>query len=155
MTIHDTEFRGEYLKELLKDLKLKPENVVFEVSEKLAIDNYSLFRESMKDYADLGIVHAGDDLGIGHSGLERVMELNPGYLKIDMSFIRDIDKSFIKQEIVKAIVNLSLSIGSKIVAEGIETKKEHEKLLELKVMYGQGYLYGKPSERLLKKCNEF
>jgi EAL domain-containing protein (putative c-di-GMP-specific phosphodiesterase class I) len=148
MTIHDTEFRGAYLKDLLKDLELKPENVIFEVSEKLAIDNYSLFRESMKDYTDLGIVHAGDDLGTGHSGLERIMELRPGYLKMDMSFTREIHKSYIKQEIVKAIVNLSNSIGSKVVAEGVEYKEEYEKLRDLQVLYGQGYLFGKPSEKL-------
>jgi EAL domain-containing protein (putative c-di-GMP-specific phosphodiesterase class I) len=148
MTIHDTEFRGAYLKDLLKDLELKPENVIFEVSEKLAIDNYSLFRESMKDYTDLGIVHAGDDLGTGHSGLERIMELRPGYLKMDMSFTRDIHKSYIKQEIVKAIVNLSNNIGSKVVAEGVEYKEEYEKLRDLQVLYGQGYLFGKPSEKL-------
>jgi EAL domain-containing protein (putative c-di-GMP-specific phosphodiesterase class I)/GGDEF domain-containing protein len=148
MTIHDTEFRGIYLKELLKDLKLKPENVVFEISEKLAIDNYSLFRKSLKDYTDLGIVHAGDDFGTGHSGLERIMELHPGYLKIDMSFTRDIDSSFMKQEIVRALVSLAESIGSEVVAEGIETKKEYEKLKELNVKLGQGFLFGAPSKKL-------
>ncbi|MEW6714498.1 MAG: EAL domain-containing protein [Nitrospirota bacterium] len=155
MTIHDTEFRGLYLKELLKDLKLKPENVVFEISEKLAIDNYSLFRKSLKDYTDLGIVHAGDDLGTGHSGLERIMELHPGYLKIDMSFTRDIDNSFMKQEIVKALVSLAESIGSEVVAEGVETKKEYEKLKELNVKYGQGFLFGAPSEKLSRINREF
>jgi len=155
MTIHDTEFRGAYLKELLKDLKLKPENVVFEISEKLAIDNYALFRKSLKDYTDLGIVHAGDDFGTGHSGLERIMELHPGYLKIDISFTRDIDNSFMKQEIVKALVSLAESIGSEVVAEGIETKKEYEKLKELNVKYGQGFLFGKPSEKLSRINRDF
>jgi EAL domain-containing protein (putative c-di-GMP-specific phosphodiesterase class I) len=148
MTIHDPEFRGAYLKDLLNDLKLKPENVVFEVSEKLAIDNYALFREAMRDYADLGIVHAGDDLGTGYSGLERIMELNPGFLKIDISFSRNIHQSYIKQEIVKAIIHLSKNIGSQLVAEGIETKEEYEMLRDLGVKYGQGYLFAKPSEEL-------
>ncbi|MBI4844761.1 MAG: EAL domain-containing protein [Nitrospirae bacterium] len=148
MTIHDPEFRGAYLKGLLNDLKLKPENVVFEVSEKLAIDNYALFREAMSDYTDLGIVHAGDDIGSGYSGLERIMELNPGFLKIDMSFSRNIGRSFIKQEIVRAIVNLSEKIGSLIIAEGIETKEEYETLRDIGVIYGQGYLFARPSEEL-------
>lgn len=148
MTIHDPEFRGVYLKDLLDDLKLKPENVVFEVSEKLAIDNYALFREAMKDYSDLGIVHAGDDMGTGYSGLERIMELNPGFLKIDISFSRLIHKSYIKQEIVKAIVNLAKNINSQLIAEGIETKEEYEMLLDIGVEYGQGYLFAKPSAEL-------
>ncbi len=148
MTIHDPEFRGAYLKDLLNDLKLKPENVVFEVSEKLAIDNYALFREAMRDYTDLGIVHAGDDLGTGYNGLERIMELNPGYLKIDISFSRNINNSYMKQEIVKAIVNLANSIGSELIAEGIEIREEYEMLRDLGVKYGQGYLFARPSEKL-------
>lgn len=148
MTIHDPEFRGAYLQELLEDLKIKPENVVFEVSEKLAIDNYDLFRTAMKDYTDIGIVHASDDIGTGHSDLERIMELNPGYMKIDISFVRGINKSYIKQEIVKAMVTLAGNIGSMVIAEGIENKDEFEMLKKLNVAYGQGYLFAKPSEHL-------
>ncbi len=155
MTIHDPEFRGAYLKELFEDLKIKPENVVFEVSEKMAIDNYDMFRSAMQDYTDIGIVHASDDIGTGHSDLERIMELNPGFMKIDLSFVKDIDKSYIKQEIVKAMVTLAKSIGSLIIAEGVEKKEEYEKLMELNVTYGQGYLFGKPSEKLCDTCEEF
>ena len=155
MTIHDPEFRGIYLKELLEDLKIKPENVVFEVSEKMAIDNYDMFRAAMRDYTDIGIVHASDDIGTGHSDLERIMELNPGFMKIDLSFVKDIDKSYIKQEIVKAMVTLANSIGSLVIAEGVETKEEYEKLKELKVTYGQGYLFARPTEKLCDKVNDF
>jgi EAL domain-containing protein (putative c-di-GMP-specific phosphodiesterase class I) len=155
MTIHDPEFRGTYLKELLEDLKIKPENVVFEVSEKMAIDNYDMFRSAMREYTDIGIVHASDDIGTGHSDLERIMELNPGFMKIDLSFVKDIDKSYIKQEIVKAMVALAESINSLVIAEGIETKEEYEKLKELKVEYGQGYLLAKPTEGLVEKVDNF
>jgi EAL domain-containing protein (putative c-di-GMP-specific phosphodiesterase class I) len=147
-TIHDPEFRGYYLKELLEDLKIKPENVVFEISEKMAIENYDMFRTALKDYNDIGIIHADDDLGKGYSDLERVMELNPGYLKVDISLVKDIDKSFIKQEIMKAMSNLAQNIGSKIVAEGIETKSEYEMLMSLGIKYGQGFLFARPSEDL-------
>ncbi|MEW5736950.1 MAG: EAL domain-containing protein [Thermodesulfobacteriota bacterium] len=145
MTIHDPEFRGLYLKELLADLEIKPENVVFEISEKLAIDNYELFRDAMRHYMDVGIVHAGDDMGTGYSDLERIMELNPGYLKVDISFVRGVDKSYMKQQIIKAMVTLSKSIGSQVIVEGVETRAEYEKLRELEVPYGQGFLFGRPS----------
>jgi EAL domain-containing protein (putative c-di-GMP-specific phosphodiesterase class I) len=148
MTVHDPEFRGAYLKELLEDLKIKPENVVFELNEKLAIDNYDLFRTAMKDYLDIGIVHASDDIGAGNSDLERIMELSPGFLKIDLGLVRDIDKSHMKQEIIKAMVSLAQGIGSLIVAEGVETKGEYRKLKELGVTYGQGYLFAKPAAKL-------
>ena len=145
MTIHDPEFRGIYLKELLEDMRIKPENVVFEISEKLAIDNYDLFRSAMKNYTDIGIVHAGDDIGTGYSDLERIMELDPGYLKVDISFVKDIDKSFIKQEIVRALVDLSNRISTEVIVEGIETKDEYETLKKLNVLYGQGFLFAEPS----------
>jgi len=151
MTMHDPEFRGSYLKELLDDLKMKPENVIFEVSEKMAIDNYDMFRAALKDYTDIGIVHASDDIGTGHSDLERIMELKPGFMKIDISFVKDIDKSYIKQEIVRAMLQLSKSINSIIIAEGVETREEMEMLRKLGVKYGQGYLFAGPEEHL---CEE-
>jgi len=151
MTIHDPEFRGVYLDELLKDIEVKPENVIFEVSEKMAIDNYDMFRAALKDYNDIGIVHASDDIGTGHSDLERIMELKPAFMKVDLSFVKDIDKSYIKQEIVKAMVLLAESIGSIIIAEGVETREEYEKLKELKVTYGQGFYFAMPEDSL---CQE-
>ncbi len=151
MTMHDPEFRGSYLKELLEDLKMKPENVIFEVSEKMAIDNYDMFRAALKDYTDIGIVHASDDIGTGHSDLERIMELKPGFMKIDISFIKDVDKSYIKQEIVKAMIQLSNSINSIIIAEGVETREEMEMLKKLGVKFGQGYLFGGPVDHLPEK----
>ena len=145
MTIHDPEFRGAYLEQLLESLKIKPENVVFEVNEKLAIDNYDLFRDAMQDYLDIGIVHASDDIGAGEADLERIMELRPGFLKIDIGLVRGIDKSFIKKQIIKAMVALAEGIGSVIVAEGVETREEYWTLNELGVTHGQGYLFGRPT----------
>lgn len=148
MTIHDPQFRGMYLEELMQDLKIKPENVVFEVNEKLAIANYEVFRRALKDYSDIGIVHASDDIGSGFSDLERIMELQPGYMKLDITLIRDIDKSYIKREIVRSMTTLAISIGSHVIAEGVETAEEYRALKEIGVHYGQGYLFGKPAEAL-------
>ena len=147
-TIHDPEFRGYYLKELLEDLEIKPENVVFEISEKMAIENYDMFRAELRDYTDIGIIHTDANLAKGYSDLERVMELNPGYLKLDISLVQDIHKSFIKQEMMKAMSNLAENIGSKVIAEGIETKSEYEMLMSLGIKYGQGFLFARPSEDL-------
>lgn len=148
MTIHDPEFRGQYLQDLLNDLKIKPENVVFEVNEGLAIDNYELFKGALKDYSDIGIVHASDDIGRGYADLERILELAPGFMKLDISMVRDIDQSYIKQQMVKAMISLAHNISSKIIAEGVERKDEFETLKALGVDYVQGYLFGLPSEKV-------
>ncbi|HEC15131.1 MAG TPA: EAL domain-containing protein [Sedimenticola sp.] len=149
MTIHDPEFRGAYLEKLFEDMKIKPENVVFEINEKVAIANYELFRSSLKDYSDIGIVHASDDVGTGYSDLERIMELQPGFMKVDISLVRDLHNSHIKQEIIKAMVSLAKGLNSEIVAEGIESAEEFEALKTLGVTYGQGYLFGRPAEKLV------
>ncbi len=155
MTIHDPQFRGLYLEELMQDLKIKPENVVFEVNEKLAIDNYDVFRRALKDYSDIGIVHASDDIGSGFSDLERIMELQPGYMKLDIALIRDIHKSYIKREIVRSMTTLAISIGSHVIAEGVETTEEYRTLKEIGVHYGQGYLFGRPADALEPVNPEF
>lgn len=92
---------------------------------------------------------------ISRQDLERVMELNPGFMKLDISFVRGVHKSFIKQEIVKSMVALAKGIGSEIIAEGIETKEEFEKIKELGVTYGQGFLFGRPEEELVEKSAYF
>ncbi len=148
ITIHDPEFRGKYLEELLSDIKIKPENVIFEINEKMAIDNYDLFRSALKDYSDIGIVHANDDIGAGYSDLERIMELNPGFMKIDISLVRNVHESYIKQQLIKAMVNLADNLGSNVIAEGIESKEEYEMLKSFGVKYGQGFLFGHPESTL-------
>ncbi len=148
MTIHDPEFRGKYLEELLADIKIKPENVIFEINEKMAIDNYDLFRSALKDYSDIGIIHANDDIGAGYSDLERIMELNPGFMKIDISLVREVDKSYIKKQLIKAMVTLAKNLDSRVIAEGIETKEEYQALRSIGVNYGQGFLFGRPSPTL-------
>ncbi len=141
ITIHDPEFRGKYLEELLADIKIKPENVIFEINEKMAIDNYDLFRSALKDYSN-------DDIGAGYSDLERIMELHPGFMKIDISLVRNVNESYIKQQLIKAMVNLASNLSSNVIAEGIETKEEYEILKSFGVKYGQGFLFGHPESTL-------
>ncbi|MFC1523454.1 EAL domain-containing protein [Thermodesulfobacteriota bacterium] len=148
MTIHDPEYRGAYLEQLFKDLKIKPQNVIFEINEKLAIDNYDLFRTAMQDYQDIGIVQATDDIGSGLADLERIMELNPGYMKIDITLVRDIHKSTIKQQMLRAMASMAQDLGALVIAEGVETKEEYQILKEMDIQYGQGYLFGRPSETI-------
>ena len=76
-------------------------------------------------------------------------------MKIDMSFIKDVDKNYIKQEIIKAMVMLASNINSIIIAEGIETREEFYKLKELGVTYGQGYLFAVPQENISEELNAF
>jgi EAL domain-containing protein (putative c-di-GMP-specific phosphodiesterase class I) len=143
MTIRDPEFHGRAMIEFLEGMKLNPSRIVLEVTERLAIENYSLFLEAMNYFTDMGFAVAVDDMGAGYSGLEKIVHLKPAYLKFDLLMVRDIDTSFVKREMLKAILSLANNVGAEVVAEGIETVEELETLLELGILYGQGFLFAK------------
>jgi EAL domain-containing protein (putative c-di-GMP-specific phosphodiesterase class I) len=141
----DPEFRDSYLKTFLEELKLNPVNIVLEVTEREAIENYELFKEAVQYYSDVGFAIAVDDTGAGYSSLETVVELKPQYIKIDISIVRDIDKNILKQELIKAIIGLAKQMNSTLIAEGIETIEELNTLKKIGIGVGQGFLFAKPS----------
>ncbi len=140
----DPEFRDAHLKSVLEELRINPVNIVLEVTEREAIENFDLFRDAVKYYSDLGFAIAVDDTGAGYSSLETVVELKPQFLKLDISIVRDIDKNILKQQLIKAIVGLSKELGSVVIAEGIETQEELRILKQIGVNVGQGFYFAKP-----------
>jgi len=140
----DPLFKGTYLEALLEDIQLKPMNIVLEVTEREAIEDYELFRKAVKYYSSFGFSIAMDDTGSGYSSLESLVELKPHFIKLDISIVRDLDKNLLKKELVKAIGGLASQMNSTIIAEGIETEAELLTLREIGVNVGQGYLFAKP-----------
>jgi EAL domain-containing protein (putative c-di-GMP-specific phosphodiesterase class I) len=143
-TIRDPQFRGKPLIDFLAKAQVSPERIVLEITEKLVIQNYALFREAMAYYMDLGMAFAVDDVGAGYSGLESISRLKPQFLKIDISLVRDLHVSVVNREMVKAIVSLGRGIGSTVIAEGIHSEEEVQALRALGVEYGQGYFLARP-----------
>ncbi len=140
----DPEFRDSYLRSFLEDLKLTPFNIVLEVTEREAIEQYDLFKEAVKYYSDLGFAIAVDDTGAGYSSLETVVELKPQFIKLDISIVRGINTNILKQELIKAIMSLSKEMKSNVIAEGIETQEELTTLMKIGINFGQGFLFAKP-----------
>jgi EAL domain-containing protein (putative c-di-GMP-specific phosphodiesterase class I) len=149
-TIRDPEFHGEQMLAFLDANNLSPSRMVLEITERLAIESYDLFLEAMKSFTDQGFSIAIDDMGAGYSGLEKIVHLNPKYLKFDLMMVRDIDSSFVKREMLKAIHSLASNVGADVIAEGIERVEELETLLELGIPYGQGFLFARPSTQLFE-----
>ncbi len=142
--MYDPEFQGPPLLRLLEDLGLRPERVVLEITEKYAIENYALFAEALGEFTRLGFQIAVDDVGAGYSGLEKIAHLNPRYLKLDRELIKDVDSSYIRREMARALKAFADRIGSTIIAEGIEREGELRALVDLGIDYGQGFLLGRP-----------
>ena len=145
-SIRDPQFQGKFLLELLEGSELLPERIVLEVTETLAIDDYTAYLEEMQYFSDMGFLTGIDDLGTGYSGLERVVQLRPDYLKLDMLMVRDIDTSVVKQDIMRAFCAMAKNIGAAVVAEGVETKQELETVREVGVDYVQGFYLARPSD---------
>jgi EAL domain-containing protein (putative c-di-GMP-specific phosphodiesterase class I) len=153
--MYDPEFQGSALVRLVEAQGLSPDRVVLEITEKSAIENYELFVEALSELTALGFSIAVDDVGAGYSGLEKIARLNPRYLKFDRELIRDIDSSYIRREMTRALKAFADSIGSAIIAEGIEHQRELATLLELGVEYGQGFLLGRPGPAFLPPSHSF
>jgi EAL domain-containing protein (putative c-di-GMP-specific phosphodiesterase class I) len=143
-TIRDPLFRGKPLIDFLHKANVAPNRIVIEITEKLVIENYNLFQETMAYFTDLGMNFAVDDVGAGYSGLEAIARLKPAFLKIDMALVRDVHVSLVNREMCKAIISLGHGIGAAVVAEGIQTEDEFAALLEMDVDYGQGFLLARP-----------
>jgi EAL domain-containing protein (putative c-di-GMP-specific phosphodiesterase class I) len=147
--MYDPEFQGPALVRLAQEQGLSPDRVVLEISEDRAIENYELFAEALAELTRFGFSIAVDNVGAGYSGLEKIAHLNPRYLKFDRELIRDIDSSYIRREMTRALKAFADRIGSTIIAEGIERDGELRTLLELGIEYGQGFLLGRPQAAFL------
>ncbi|QYK01833.1 GGDEF domain-containing protein [Shewanella psychrotolerans] len=132
---------------LVQELGLSPNQVVIELSEQYPADDIDLLKSCLNHYRSQGFLTAIDDLGTGYSGLRLWSELAPDYVKIDRHFIHQIDKSPVKQEFVRSIIDLCQSLTCKVIAEGIETENELALLRQLGIVYCQGYLLGYPKSQ--------
>ncbi|TEB10538.1 EAL domain-containing protein [Pelotomaculum propionicicum] len=132
--------------------RIDPGNVVIEIIESKTTDILALnrFIETHKNY---GFLIALDDVGAGHSNLDRIPLVKPDVLKIDRSLINNIDRMYYKQEVFKSLVNLSKKIGALVVAEGVEREEEAMLALDLGADMLQGYYFSKPQENIDDKIS--
>jgi EAL domain-containing protein (putative c-di-GMP-specific phosphodiesterase class I) len=146
-TLIDPAFRHGETRILAERRGLRPDQIVFEITEHQAVDDYRLFNRVIEHYRKQGYQIAIDDTGAGYSGLVTLMEIKPDYVKVDMNLVRSMHLNRTKRDIVSAIQKVSAGFGAIVIAEGIETSEELEAVRECGVEYGQGYLLGMPAER--------
>lgn len=142
--VNDRRFQKGLTREMLDNYCVGAGNVVFEITEKTAISDYRSFCGILDNYKSQGYKIAIDDTGAGYSGLKTLAQTRPHYIKVDMDLVRDIDKDYIKQAMMKALHDISLITDSQIIAEGIETREELDILVRLGIPYGQGFFLQKP-----------
>ncbi len=145
VNLHSTELGDESLYRADTPLGRIASRVVLEITERASLDTVERVTDCVEKLRGLGYRIAVDDLGAGYSGLTALALLEPEFVKLDMSLIRNIDTSATLQRIVKGMIRLSHDLGAKVVAEGIETPEEHHWLAEAGCDLLQGFLFGRPA----------
>ncbi len=123
---------------------LDPQWLEVELTETLALSDIDFAVAQMNKLRDLGVKLAMDDFGTGYSSLSYLQILPITLLKLDRSFITDIQHDNIAYEIVSAVIRIAKSKRIETIAEGIENTGQEDILRQAGCDYGQGYLYGKP-----------
>lgn len=128
---------------VLRSTGLDPELLELEVTESLALQDIDAVQRTLSDVRAMGVKCSIDDFGTGYSGLSHLTRLPVDKLKIDKSFVATIDADR-RAPIVVAVVALAHGLGLEVVAEGVESLAELERLQELGCDEMQGYLFSAP-----------
>ena len=132
----------------LKKHSLSPDLLELELTEQIALDDNGKGIATLKSLQELGVGIAVDDFGTGFASLKSLQKLPLSSLKIDRSFVQNIDVSPSDRAIARALVIMSREMGLKTVAEGIETEEQKAILLQIGCGVAQGFLYGRPADEL-------
>ena len=139
----------------LQDARLDPRALELEITESVAVEDLEFVLGVLADLRRLGVSLAVDDFGTGYSSLGVLRQLGAHRLKIDRSFIHELDGAAApvpdpqpdvpgQGTIARMVVDLGCALGMEIVAEGVETETQHAALRALGCHIGQGYLYARP-----------
>jgi EAL domain-containing protein (putative c-di-GMP-specific phosphodiesterase class I) len=126
----------------VRDGDLNPGSLIFEISEKAAVADLPRARAFIDELRRLGCQFAVDDFGVGFSSFGYLRHLTVRYLKIDGSFIRGLHHDLVNQNLVRAIVEMSRSLGVTPVAEFVEDQRTADWLLAEGCSFGQGAYTG-------------
>ena len=128
----------------LDTLQVCGQHIQLEITESMIMGDIDKAENLMGRMKELGLQLAIDDFGTGYSSLSYLHRFPTDTLKIDQSFVGQMDASRDDQEIVQTIVTLGHKLGMNLVAEGIETEVQVKLLQELGCEFGQGYLFARP-----------
>ncbi len=145
MSFYDSAFIEVEVGNLIAAAGLTPANIVFEITERLAIENFASFKRALAAYTAMGFGVAIDDVGTRHSNLETVMSLRPHFIKISDVLVRGIARSTVKREMLRSLKHIAETIDAVMVAEGIEHIEDVVALRDLGLRYGQGYYMARPA----------
>ena len=137
----------DIVEKTVKKTGINPKNLTLEVTEGLAIHDMERMIKILSDIKKIGVRIALDDFGTGYSSLNHIREIPFDVIKVDQSFVKDLDKDAYSQSFIKMVSELAETIGVSICVEGVETKEQYEILKQMKVRLVQGYYFDRPMPR--------
>ncbi len=142
------QFRDEQLVpqiiSLMESTRTLPSQIELEITEGVLMSGHAAVDDMLSSIHSLGISISMDDFGTGYSSLSYLRSYPFNILKIDKSFISDIEVDQGDLELVAAAISMAHGLGLKVIAEGVETEQQYQLLLALKCDFAQGYLFGRP-----------
>jgi diguanylate cyclase (GGDEF)-like protein len=147
-TIFEDENLFSFIKKNLAENNLKPESMILEITEQVAVRNLGGARRQIEILSEFGCKFAIDDFGAGYSSYSYLKSLPVDYIKIDGSFIRDLANDEVDKTIVKSISQIAKATNKLTVAEHVGDAATYDLLLDLGVDYAQGFYVGKPATDL-------
>jgi EAL domain-containing protein (putative c-di-GMP-specific phosphodiesterase class I) len=144
INLHPLDLADEALFDESSPLSQMAKRVVLEVTERAAIEEVDSVERRVHQLREQGFRIAVDDLGAGYAGLSSFALLEPEIVKLDVSLLRDIDQSPVKQKLVASMTSLCKDMGFLVVAEGIETPAERDCVVALGCDLLQGFLFARP-----------
>jgi diguanylate cyclase (GGDEF)-like protein len=136
----------EQVASTLRTSRIAPGCLELEITESDVMQNVEASTAMLSRIKELGVRLAIDDFGTGYSSLSYLQRFPIDSLKIDRSFVWGLETQRENLELIKTIVALSRNLGKELIAEGIETRAQLEKLRELGCRFGQGYYFAKPMD---------
>jgi EAL domain-containing protein (putative c-di-GMP-specific phosphodiesterase class I)/CheY-like chemotaxis protein len=145
VNVHAGELRDPELASPSAKLSQAAARVVFEITERSALDRVPGAAARVSDLRNLGFRIAVDDLGAGYAGLASFSQLDPEFVKLDMSLVRDVHLNVKKRSVVRALLDLCRhELGVQVICEGVELIEERDALSAAGSDLMQGYLFARP-----------
>lgn len=153
LSVHQLRESGlaERITETLQRHDVLASQLLCEITESVAMEDTQATQRTFEELREIGVYLSIDDFGTGYSSLNYLRQLPAQQLKIDRSFIRDLETEEDARAVVHAVVHLGHALGLRVVAEGVETAAQRDILLNMHCDELQGYFYAKPmpADRLL------
>ncbi len=147
----ESEDLAGYIESIFEKHNVPPENIVFEITESLAVRRPRHVERQIAVIRNLGCKFALDDFGTGYSSFSYLQKLHFDYIKIDGAFVKDLPNNPVDQKMIRLIAEIGREAGMKIVAEYVQNAETLELLGELGVDLAQGFFVGRPIKRPKRK----